>query len=344
MDNKTNKRITLVDVARDAGVSRATASLVVRGDPAISKKTAKKVLDSIQKLGYVYDRVAANLRSQQSSTIGVIIPDIGNPFFVGLLMGVHDQLDELGYTVTLGISFNSNVKQERHIESMLENRVRGIILTPAANTSSRIIERIQKLSLPIVILSREIKGLDFVGNESAIGFQSAVQHLIDNGHKRIAFLGGSKNTSAYQDRLNGYRAALETNKIPFDPSLLFPGPPTRNEGSIAILETLKLKITPTAVICYNDVTAIGAIIGLRSVGLKPGLDMAIVGHDNIPDAEFIYPSLTTVAVDVRQWGSEAAKIIHKRILGLLSGSAQRVIMPTKLIIRDSSTLHQQPRL
>jgi LacI family transcriptional regulator len=344
MDNKTNKRITLVDVARDAGVSRATASLVVRGDPAISKKTAKKVLDSIQKLGYVYDRVAANLRSQQSSTIGVIIPDIGNPFFVGLLMGVHDQLDELGYTVTLGISFNSNVKQERHIESMLENRVRGIILTPAANTSSRIIERIEKLSLPIVILSREIKGLDFVGNESAIGFQSAVQHLIDNGHKRIAFLGGLKNTSAYQDRLNGYRAALETNKIPFDPSLLFPGPPTRNEGSIAILETLKLKMIPTAVICYNDVTAIGAIIGLRSVGLKPGMDMAIVGHDNIPDAEFIYPSLTTVAVDVRQWGSEAAKIIHKRILGLLRGSAQRVIMPTKLIIRDSSTLHQQPRL
>ena len=343
MDNKTNKRITLVDVARDAGVSRATASLVVRGDPAISKKTAKKVLDSIRKLGYVYDRVAANLRSQQSSAIGVIIPDIGNPFFGGLLMGVHDQLDELGYTVTLGISFNSNVKQDRHIESMLENRVRGIILTPAANTATKTIERIEKLSLPIVILSREIKGFDFVGTDSAVGFQSAVQHLIDNGHRRIAFLGGSKNTSAYQDRLYGYRAALETNKIPFDPSLLFPGPPTRNEGSIAILETLKLKIIPTAVICYNDITAIGAIIGLRSVGLKPGLDMAIVGHDNIPDAEFFYPSLTTVAVDVRQWGSEAAKIIHKRILGLLRGAAQRVIMPTKLIIRDSSTLHQQPR-
>ena len=344
MDKTTKKRITLVDVAKDAGVSRATASLVVRGDPAISKKTAKKVQHSIQQLGYVYDRVAANLRSRQSSAIGVIIPDIGNPFFGGLLMGVHDQLDELGYTVTLGISFNSNVKQDRHIESMLENRVRGIILTPAANTASKTIERIEKLSLPIVILSREIKGFDFVGTDSAFGFQSAVQHLIDNGHKRIAFLGGSKNTSAYQDRLYGYRAALETNKIPFDPSLLFPGPPARNEGSIAILETLKLKIPPTAVICYNDITAIGAIIGLRSVGLKPGLDMAIVGHDNIPDAEFFYPSLTTVAVDVRQWGSTAAQIIHKRILGLLSRSVQRVIIPTKLIIRDSSTLHQQPRL
>jgi LacI family transcriptional regulator len=343
MEKKTNKRITLADVAADAGVSRSTASLVVRGDPAISKKTAKKVLHSIQQLGYVYDRVAANLRSKQSSAIGVIIPDIANPFFVGLLIGVHDQLDELGYTVTLGISFNSNVKQDRHIETMLENRVSGIILVPVPNTSSKTLERIERLSLPTVFLSREIKGFDFVGTDSAIGFQSAVQHLIDNGHKRIAFLCGSKNTSAYQDRLSGYRAALETNKISFDQTLLFPGPPTRSEGSSAILETLKLNIPPTAVICYNDITAIGAIIGLRSVGRKPGLDMAIVGHDNIPDAEFIYPSLTTVAVDVNQWGSEAAKMIHKRILGLLSGPPIRVIMPTKLIIRNSSTLHQQPR-
>jgi LacI family transcriptional regulator len=210
MEKITNKRITLADVAQDAGVSRSTASLVVRGDPAISKKTAKKVLHSIQHLGYVYDRMAANLRSRQSSSIGVIIPDIGNPFFVGLLFGVHDQLDALGYTITLGISFDSNAKQERHIESMLENRVRGIIMTPVANTSSKTFERIEKLSLPIVILSREIKGFDFVGTDSAIGFQSAVQHLIDNGHKRIAFLGGSKNTSAYQDRLSGYRAALES--------------------------------------------------------------------------------------------------------------------------------------
>lgn len=151
MGKNTNKRITLVDVAKDAGVSRSTASLVVRGDPAISPKTAKKVLHSIKQLGYVYDHVAANLRSQQSSAIGVIIHDIGNPFFGGLLMGVHDQLDELGYTVTLGISFNSNVNQERHIKSMLENRVRGIILALAANPASKIIERIEKLPLPIVI-------------------------------------------------------------------------------------------------------------------------------------------------------------------------------------------------
>jgi len=131
MERTRSKRVTLADVARDAGVSKATASLVVRGDPAISKKTAKKVLNSIQQLGYVYDRVAANLRSQQSSTIGVIITDIDNPYFAGVLMGVHDQLDQLGYTITLGISFNSNVKQERQIDSMLENRVRGIILIPS---------------------------------------------------------------------------------------------------------------------------------------------------------------------------------------------------------------------
>jgi LacI family transcriptional regulator len=343
MERRANKRITLVDVAKDAGVSRATASLVVRGNPSISKRTTEKVLQSIQKLGYVYDRLAANLRSRQSSEIGVIIPDMGNPFFVGLLLGVHDQLDELGYTVTLGISFFSGIKQERLIESMLEKRVSGIILTPAPDTSGNTLERIGKLSLPIVFLSREIKGFDFVGTDTAIGFQSAVQHLIDNGHKRIAFLRGFGNSSAYQDRLSGYRVALEANKISFDPSLLFPGPPTRDEGIRAVLETLKLKSPPTAVICYNDVVAIGAIIGLRSLGLKPGLDMAIVGHDNIPDAGYITPSLTTVDVDVRQWGGEAAKIIDNRIRGLLSGTPKRVILPTKLVIRDSSMLYQQLR-
>ena len=142
MDRARARRVTLADVARDAGVSKATASLVVRGDSAISKKTSKKVLQSIQRLGYVYDRMAANLRSQQSSSIGVIITDIDNPYFAGVLMGVHDQLDELGYTITLGISFNSNMKQERQIDTMLENRVQGIILIPVHNTSQRILDRV----------------------------------------------------------------------------------------------------------------------------------------------------------------------------------------------------------
>jgi LacI family transcriptional regulator len=338
MSQRAEKRVTLEDVARDAGVSRSTASLVLRGNSVIPEETAQRVFSSMKKLGYVYDRVAANLRSRTSSAIGVIITEISNPYYAELLIGIQGELDKKSLTVLLGITFDSRQNQNRVLETMLENRVSGIIMCPVVDTDRDIIGRVLQMNIPLVFVSRELRGMDcdFVGTDFIPGEQQIVRHLVERGHKRIALLCGSKNNSVYEEKLGGYRKALEENRVPYDDSLVINGPHTREGGFQAVLRVLELPDRPTAIICYNDLVAIGAINGMRSVGLEPGRDIAVVGHDNIPEAKNLYPSLTTLALDVRSFGREAASLIHSRINGL-NDPPQRIILPNRLIIRDSSS-------
>lgn len=341
MNPRNFKNVTLVDVAKDAGVSTTTASLVVRGSQAISEHTTRKVLDSIERLGYVYDRVAANLRSNRSSAVGIIIRDIVNPFFSELLAGAHDQLDEHGYTVLLGTHFESSNKQEKLLGTMLENKVCGLILFPVAETLPETIQKLQSWRIPTVLVGRYLPGsnIDYVGSENTLGVQIGAQHLVEGGHRRIAFLGGIPTTSTYLDRFAGYQSALKANGLTINKSLVVTGPPTREGGYLAISTLIKQPNPPTAILCYNDIVALGAMQGLQAAGLTPGQDIAVVGFDNIPEAAFSRPSLTTIAADIRQSGIEAARLLHRRILGM-GDVATRIILPPSLIVRESSATMQ----
>lgn len=183
----------------------------------------------MEELGYVYDRVAANLRSQSSTTIGTIITDVSNTFYAQFLLGVHEEFAKLGYTVLLGITFDSLANQQQLISTMLENRVGGILLCPVSASSTETVERVNKLGIPIVVGIRELPNLkcDYVGLDYKTGAQMAVSHLINKGHKRIAFIGGIADSTTWTERFDGYVKAHQDANIPIDEKLILNGEPTR---------------------------------------------------------------------------------------------------------------------
>lgn len=337
MKQSGKKPVTLQDVAKHAGVSRATASLIVRNSPKIAPETRKKVLKSMEELGYVYDRVAANLRSKSSTTIGIIITDISNTYYSDLLKGVHHTLEEIGYTVLLGVTFDSVEKQDKILSTMIEHRVGGIILCPVSESSDEIVNRINKLNTPVILAVRELEGAncDFVGIDYQAGSKLAVEHLIQQGHRRIAFLGGYRKSSTWIKRMEGYSLALNQAGIELDESLVMDSLPTREGGVEAARQLLSQSNRPTAIFCFSDLVAFGVVQAVREAGLKPGEDIAIMGFDNIPEAEIFYPPLSTVSSFAQQTGKTAANLLHQRITQA-EGEKKRIILQPELIARDST--------
>ncbi|MFJ7685962.1 LacI family DNA-binding transcriptional regulator [Peribacillus butanolivorans] len=330
-------RVTLQQVAKHAGVSTSTASLIVRNNPRISEATRKKVLKSMRELGYVYDRIAANLRSQSSDTVGIIITDISNTFFSEFLIGVHDALEEVGYTVLLGTTFDSVTKQDQLLSTMLEHRVGGLILCPVSESTQETINRLNEIDTPFVLAVRELPEVnsDYVGINYPEGARIAVNHLIEKGHKRIAFLGGIRESSTWIERMEGYREALSKAGLEADESLMIDSAPTREGGLEAVFKVLNNPDPPTAIFCFSDLIAFGVMQGLRMKGLIPGQDIDIVGFDNVPVAEIYHPPLTTVSSFPQRIGKEAANLLHQKMVNI-DHEQQRIILNPELIIRESS--------
>lgn len=337
MKQSKKGRVTLQQVAKHAGVSTSTASLIVRNNPRISEATRKKVLKSMHELGYVYDRIAANLRSQSSDTVGIIITDISNTFFSEFLIGVHDALDEVGYTVLLGTTFDSVAKQDHLLSTMMEHRVGGLILCPVSESSQDTIERLNEIDTPMVLAVRELPGVnsDYVGIDYPEGARIAVDHLLGKGHKRIALLGGIKESSTWIERMEGYREALSKAGLEVDESLVIDSAPTREGGLEAVLKVLENPNPPTAIFCFSDLIAFGVMQGLMMKGITPGKDIDIVGFDNVPVAEIYHPPLTTISSFPRRIGKEAANLLYQQ-MEKIEREQQRIILNPELIIRESS--------
>ncbi|MCY9007311.1 LacI family DNA-binding transcriptional regulator [Peribacillus frigoritolerans] len=337
MKQSKKGRVTLQQVAKHAGVSTSTASLIVRNNPRISEATRKKVLKSMNELGYVYDRIAANLRSQSSDTVGIIITDISNTFFSEFLIGVHDALDEVGYTVLLGTTFDSVAKQDHLLSTMMEHRVGGLILCPVSESSQDTIERLNEIDTPMVLAVRELPGVnsDYVGIDYPEGARIAVDHLLGKGHKRIALLGGIKESSTWIERMEGYREALSRAGLEVDESLVIDSAPTREGGLEAVLKVLENPNPPTAIFCFSDLIAFGVMQGLMMKGITPGKDIDIVGFDNVPVAEIYHPPLTTISSFPRRIGKEAANLLYQQ-MEKIEREQQRIILNPELIIRESS--------
>lgn len=331
------KRVTLQEVAKHAGVSRATASLVVRKSNKVSEKTRRKVLQAMDELGYIYDRVAANMRSSQPTTVGVIITDIANPYFVELLRGVHNTLDEAGYNVFLGTTFDLEEKQNQLLARMLEHRVGGIILCPVSDISKESIDFINNIDLPIVHAVREFKELncDYVGIDYVLGAELAVKHLINKGHRKIAFVGGTPESSAWKDRKKGYIKELNRAGIAVNDSYIVPSKISREGGSEAVRKLLSLDNPPTAIFCFNDFVAHGVIHEMKLKGLNPGKDIAVVGFDNTFESSLYTPPLTTVSSFPKLVGSQAASLLYQRMMAD-NEHKQRLILQPSLVVRESS--------
>ncbi|MBB6261056.1 LacI family transcriptional regulator [Paenochrobactrum gallinarii] len=333
-----HRKVTLLEVARAAGVSRATVSLVVRKSPLVAEDTRKKVERVMAELDYVRDLGAARLRSNSSHTIGVIVPNLVNSFFTEFLAGVERVMEEEDRVVLLANSQDDTTRQNAILQRFRGHGVDGVILCPAEETDPDLPERLQKWGLAVVQTLREVgtSATDYAGADYAAGILLAIQHLVGQGHRRIAFLSVPARTSAREERLDGVTEALALcgaeNAGIIEAELSWKG----SEQSAA--QVLALPGKPTAVLCFNDILAAGLMLGLRRAGCEPGRDIAVIGLDGLPLAELTYPPLTSVAVDPARIGEMAARLLARRLVcpGI---QVERSIVEPRLIIRASSALN-----
>jgi LacI family transcriptional regulator len=318
------------DLARHAGVSRATVSLVLRKSPLVAAKTRESVLEAVESLGYVYHRGAANLRTQRSHTIGVAINE--------LTTAIQRAFFDLGRTVFIANSEEDPARQDQFIATMREYDVDGLAICPSQGTRRETLRRLREQGMPAVLISRNVagSGLDYAGNANREGMRMATEHLIGLGHRRIAMLGGTDLVSTGTERQAGYRDALSAHGIALDSSIVIAGPLTRDFGATTVKALLASDSPPTAAVCFNDVVAFGVMLGLRQVGLEPAADFAVIGYDDLAEAALWTPALSTVAVDSAGIGAAAVRLLLERIENP-AGRPRRVILEPRLILRASSS-------
>jgi len=331
------KPVTVTDIAKACKVSRATVSLVLRGSPLVHVDTRAKVEAEFKRQGYVYNRGAANLRRQTSSTVALVINDLSNPFFAEFAAGVDEALGEAGYVVLLGSTNESPDRQQAVLHSLMEHSLAGVILSPAEHSDGAAVRRALGVTTPVLVFNRELAGTDwdFLGLDNRDGAFRATRHLLSLGHQRIAFFGGHADSSSCQQRREGYLNALQAAGQTPEPHWLFECNPTRQDAAYKTAELLACKPALTAAVCYNDNVALGLKLGLLARDIKPGAHFALTGFDDIAEAALSTPPLTTLAVQPRARGRQAAELLLQRVREK-SLPAQHVIVPVQLLVRGSS--------
>jgi LacI family transcriptional regulator len=327
---------TIIDIARTAGVSKSTVSLALRAGRQVKPATRARIEAAIAQLGYVYNRGAANLRAAKSNFVGMLISDLTNPFFAELAVGIEDALYHLGFVPILANTNEDLDRQAYVLRSLREHNVAGIIMSPARSVDAWTLASQLPPSLPVVITMRRVPGspYPYVGPDNRAGARAGVAHLVRLGYRRIGYLGGFGAMSTQQERVSGWRDALADAGIAHDASLVIEAMPTRQGGRDAAQAALALPRPPTAVFCYNDIVALGAAQALAERGLLPGRDIAVVGFDDIAEAEHSAPPLTTVSANTRAMGMRCAE----SLLGLIRGADPAGLSysgPTRLIVRES---------
>lgn len=331
----SGKKPTIADVARAANVSEATVSRVLKGQTHwIRPETRERVLRAVVELGYVPSAPARALRTNRTFTLGLIIPDITNPFWPETARGVQDAAHREGYSVFLG---NTDWKKEREWELVMMayyNRMDGLIINPTWVTADELAE----LGVPVVILGQRdgFSRFDMVGVDVAQGIALAVEHLVELGHERIGLITGPLDTTSARSRLEGYRAALQRCGIAFRDEFVASAPFTQEGGERALEQLLSRSPPPTAVVAANDVMAIGALLRAKELGVRIPEELSLVGFDDIKAASVTSPPLTTITYPKRERGETAVRYLIERIEGAAPPVGRRRIYPCQLVIRGTT--------
>ncbi len=334
------KKINISDVAKLAGVSKSTISKVFSNDEKISQATKDKVLEIARKLDYRPSLIPGALRTGKSKAIGLILPNVMNPFFPAIIKGVEDVAVENGYMVVFCNS-DEKIEKEALYFQMFEDRwVDGIIISGVTGKSREEKEYIQSLhkkGIPVVLIDREIEdyftNIVMIDNEGAAS--KGIQHCLDLGHKRIGLISAPLDIKIFSDRFKGYRKTLEEKGIEFDQSLVIEGDQTTQSGREASKQFLSLDDPPTAIFALTDLMAIGALKEIQERDLKVPEDISVIGFDDIPLASLVNPALTTIAQPIYEIGREAMSLLIKNI-EKKDLTKSKIILDTRLIVREST--------
>ncbi len=328
-------RPTIIDVARSAGVSKSTVSLVLQKSPLVSVKTREDVLKAMADLGYVYNRAAANLRSAQVGLIGLVINDLRNPYFTEFATAVQMALSAKGYATVLANTDEDPALQARTIAAMIEHGVSGFIISPAYGDEAGTFGPLERAGLPALQVLRKISDrtdlFPFSAPDSAEGSRLATAHLIARGARRIAFVGGVEGRSVTTERLSGYLAATAGSGLP---SHFIAGRPTRAFGH-ECADLLIDRADFDAAVCFNDLVALGMSSGFARRGRSVGENFRLVGFDDLEDAAQSFPALTSVHCGIAAFG----RLMAERLSSWLNNGAKpepETRTPVNLIVRSSS--------
>lgn len=338
------RTVKIAEVARAAGVSAATVSRVVNDPARVRADTRERVEEAIRRLGYRPSRVARRLRVRggRSALIGLLIPDLQNPFFADLARGVEDAASGEGFTVLIG-NTDEDARRERHyLQVMGAESVDGVILPPSGRRSPAAEELIRH-GTPVVCVDRRLTRprVDVAVIDNVRGAYEATHHLLDRGHQRIAFIHGAPRLSTSRERLKGYREALADAGIPFDPSLTLAGDSRQPSGHRLTSRLLALSPRPSALLVGNSMMTLGALEAVHQAGLQVPHDLAIVGYDDMPWALALDPPLSVVRQPGYELGSVAADLLMRRI-GEPGRSTTVVMLQPELLVRASSDGGRSP--
>lgn len=329
--------MSIKEIARIAGVSTATVSRVLNNSDKVKERTAKKVLKVAEDLNYRLDHVARRMRVKktESLVIGLIITDIGNPFFSNVAKGVENVAFKNNHILMISNTNESPEKEKYILNSMLSEKVSGVIIVPSSGNNI-FLEKLVVDGFPMVMVDRRLKNLniDSVSINNEKGGLLATQRLINNGHKRIGIICGIKGLSNSEERFEGYKRALDKAGIAIDKDLITYGNYVESGGREAMEKLLSLSDPPTAVFSTNNLMTLGCIKELYSRKISIPDEIALIGFDDSTWAEALIPPLTTVKQPGYELGTNAAELLIKK-LNNGNSSIMNIVLNPELIIRES---------
>ena len=333
--------VSIKDIARAAGISHSTVSRALNDSPLVNAETKARIRRLADTLGYSPDAGARSLVMGRSHTIGVVVTTIADPFAAEVVEGIECTAYAHGYSLILAASNDNPEREIAAVEMLRSKRVDSIIVT-SSRVGALHQERLHTTGVPVILLNshsqRGMPNAYSVRVDDFHGGRLATEHLIRLGHRRIAHVAGLEGHSVSTDRLAGYQHALATACLDCDPACVVPGNGQFDGGRTALEALLALRERPTAVFCYNDMTAIGLLSAARQAGIAVPRDLAVVGFDNIPFAAHVCPALTTVAQPMFDLGKRAMDMALA-LMGCQGNTpcdVTDVVLPGQLIVRDST--------
>lgn len=329
---------TIHDVAKKAGVAPITVSRVINNTGYVSEHMRAKVNKAIDELGYVPNVLARSLKSKRTNTLALVFTDITNPFFNFLARGVEDSASNAGFNVIVCNTDESQEQEDQYIQLMLQKQVDGILLVPA-ESDSRSINLIHEQKTPLVILDRRVPSdtVDIVRCDSEGGAYQMTEYLIDLGHERISLLSGPQKVSTAQDRVLGYKRAMQAHGLQRFINFQF-GKFTTKSGAEQLKSVFSKIEQPTAIFAANNLIAIGALLALREMDIRVPEDVAVVCFDSIPENLTAIPFLTAINQPSYEIGQKATELLISRILHDQHApqAYQEIVLPIEMVIRESS--------
>ena len=346
--------VNITDVAKEAGVSIATVSRVVNdnGYP-VRAATRAQVLDAVQRLGFRPNDLARGLMQKRTRTVGLLVPDVANPYYPEIARGVEDVASAQSYALVFCNTDRRADKTEAYVNTLLEKRMDGIIIAGGGTDFTDASTAFAEYGAPVVFIGRHREGGHSVQISNAAAARDATGHLTMLGHHKIAFLAGPMALTSVQDRLEGYRAGLQDADLDFDERLVREGDFGESSGYESTQALLAADPRPTAIFAANDLMAIGAIAAVQDAGLDVPDDVSVVGFDGIALGSYVRPALTTVAIPTYELGAAAMRMLLELVerkqdpeQGPEPPEGRTVWLPTELVVRDSSGLAPgaQPKL